>query len=162
GRCSSPSTGSATQQPAAWNQVPSKTLGRTPAGDTEPKALASQGMGSGAGGSGAGMSTSPIMPAGGVGGTGSSRFEPAPAVGVRSGRPVDPPRGTGGKGVERASTPGMSTSVPVDPMKGRTPATVDGTSNYRGDMQMPTPVVNLNKMPAGPAGQNVTIPELKP
>jgi hypothetical protein len=159
GRCSSPSTGSATQQPTAWNQMPNKSVGRAPGSDTDSRPLASQGMQPGVGGAGAGMAA---QPTGGVPDTGNSGLQRTSAGGMSPRQLNDPLMGTGGTATDRTSTPGMSTSGPVDPVKGRTPGTVDGISNYRGDMQLPTPVVNINRMPAGPAGQNVTAPELKP
>jgi hypothetical protein len=156
---SSPSNTPVSQQPTAWNQVPNKSTGRAPGSDTDSRPVTSQGMQSGFGGAGAGMAA---QATGGVPGTGSSGLERTSAVGMSPRQPNDPLMGTGGNVTERASTPGMSTTVPVDPMKGRTPGTVDGVSNYRGDTQPPTPVVNINRMPVGPAGQNVTAPELKP
>jgi hypothetical protein len=151
---SSPAAGAATQQPAAWNQVPNKSTGRAPGSDTDSRPLASQGMQPGVGGAGAGMAA---QPASGVPDAGNSGLQRTSAGGMSPRQPNDPLMGTGG-----TVTPGMSTSAPVDPMKGRTPGTVDGISNYRGDTQLPTPVVNINRMPVGPAGQNVTAPDLKP
>jgi hypothetical protein len=155
GRSSSPSTSSATQQPAAWNQMPNKNVGRAPGSDMDPRTVAPQGTQPGATASGTTTATWPVQTTGGVPGAGSSGIERTAATGLGTRQPVDP-------STERTPAAGMGMSQAVDPMKGRTPGTVDGISNYRGDMQMPTPVVNLNKMPVAPAGQNTMVPELKP
>jgi hypothetical protein len=156
GRCSTPSNGSGGQQVSSWNQPPNKNVGGVPGGDTGAKAVASQGMQPG---TGATTATWPIQPVGGVPGAGSPVLDRTPAAGMSTRQPVDPMI-TGSTSTERTPA-GMGTSQPVDPMKGRTPGSVDGTSNYQGDMQVPSPVINLNKMPVPPAGPNVVVPDLK-
>jgi hypothetical protein len=158
-RGSTPSNGSGSQQVSSWNQPPNKNVGRAPGGDMDPKAVASQGVQPGAGGAGATTATWPIQPAGGVPGAGSPALDRTPAAGMSTRQPVDPM--TAGSTSTERTPAGMGTSQPVDPMKGRTPGSVDGTSNYQGDMQMPSPVINLNKTPVPPAGPNVMVPDLK-
>jgi hypothetical protein len=161
GRCSSPSSNAVSQQPTAWSQTPTKGTGRAPAGDMDSKAVASQGMQAGAGASGTTTSTWPPAPSNAAPSTVNSGIERTSAVGIEPRQTSDSSVMSSSVPLDRTPSAGMNVSQPVDPTKGRTTGVVDGTSNYRGDAQLPTPVVNVNKNSTLPAGQIGAVPEPK-